>query len=497
MVERQNLRENGDQDASADSRPESRRIFAGPRIRRMRLDLGLTQARMAEELGISTSYMNLIERNQRPLTAQVLIRLAEAYEVDLTLLGGDEEAQAAQALSEIFADPAVAVDIPAHEINDLAAASPMAVQALDRLYRAYQDATQSATVLAEQLSDREDAPLSSGVRFPVEEVRDIFHDRRNHFTGIDDAAEDLARRIGLGAEDAYVALRSWLDREHGLKVRIAPTDLMSQSLRRYDYHRRTVFLSERLSHTARAFQLAYQIAQLNLTKEVADEVEASPLKDDIARDLMWVALSNYAAAAILMPYDAFLKAANALRYDVEALGDRFSAGFEQVAHRLTTLNRAGAKGIPFFLMRVDGAGNVSKRFAAGGFHFARSGGTCPRWNVHDSFRVPGQIFTQIIQLPDMTTYFSIARTVKRMGGDPKLPNQQLAVCLGCEISYAQRICYADRHNLYDPAQATPIGVNCRLCDRPDCTQRAFPPLSKPLVVNPDVRGVSSFTFKLD
>jgi len=492
----------------ADFKADSRKIFAGPAIKRLRRELGLTQVRMAEELGISTSYLNLIERNQRPLTAQLLLRLAETYDIDLKSLAGDEEQQAVAQLQEVFSDPVLAgADVMQQELRDLAAASPTAVQAISRLHRAYQDAMASANAMAEHFSDRDlDAPpavnddihaTGTALQFPVEEVRDHFHSKRNHFAEIDDAAEALYEDAKLHKDEPYFALRDYLKSAHNTNVRILPVDVMSATLRRYDQHNKTIYLSERLPYSARVFQLANRAFMLAHEGMIDAEVEASNLDPISAAPLFKIGLANYAAAALMMPYARFHNAAKTLRYDVEALCDRFSAGFEQVAHRLTTMQRRGDRGIPFFLIRVDTAGNVSKRFSAGGFHFARQGGTCPRWNLHEAFRLPGQIFTQAIQLPDGTSYFSISRTVDRVGGDTAIPNQQFVVGLGCELDHAHRLCYGDSMQLDNPKLTTPIGVTCRLCDRVDCTQRAFPPLNRRLTVHDHVRGVSPFTFSLD
>ena len=224
-------------------------------------------------------------------------------------------------------------------------------------------------------------------------------------------------------------------------------------------------------------------------------VKASSLKGEETLRLARVSLANYFAAALIMPYGRFHKAAEDSGYDIELLARRFGTSFEQTCHRLTTLQRAGARGIPFFLIRVDGAGNVSKRFAAAGFHFSRFGGTCPRWNLHDAFRSPGKIITQIVQLPDDTTYFSIARTVRRPGAGVLAPEQELAIGLGCELTDASRLTYAKGLDLKAPEAVTPIGVNCRLCERPDCAERAFPPINRKLIVDEQARGLSSFTFQ--
>ncbi len=480
-----------------DASRQDKKLFAGPRIRRLRRELGLTQARMAEDLGISASYQNLIERNQRPLTAQILLRLAEVYEADLRGLGGNEEASALAGLKEVFADPMFSTTrFSDQELQDLVATSPTAANAIATLYRAYRDTEMSASTLAERIAGGADMAVSEGARFPVEEVRDLFHDRNNHFPELDDAAEALYARAGLATEEPYVALRAHLDTEHSVQVRIVPVDIAGSALRRYDYHRRCIFLSEALAQTGRNFQLAFQIGLFD-AHEIIDRVIAeSGLSGEESQRVCRIGLASYFAGALIMPYAHFLATAEAMRYDIEGLGRRFGASFEQICHRLTTLQRPGARGIPFFLIRVDSAGNVTKRFSSGGFPFARSGGACPRWNVHDVFRIPGQIFTQTIRMPDGATYFSIARTVSRPGWEVREPDQLLAIGLGCEISYAHRLAHFEG---YDPESRTPtpIGINCRLCERADCYQRAHPPLKHRLTVDANIRGKSPFSFAAD
>ena len=470
-----------------------KKVFAGQRIRRLRRERGLTQARMAADLGISASYLNLIERDQRPVSVQVLLKLADAYDVELRTLGVDDEAQALTALREVFSDPLFRdAGLGIQDLREIASASPAVADAISSLYRAYQESVTSGSMLAEQLAGRDMLDGAEAPGLPLEEVRDFINSRNNHFPDLDDAAERLYANAGIGAEEPYVALRTALRDMHGVSTRIAPADLMPHELRRYDRHRQTIFLSELLDQPGRSFQLAYQLGYFEQSRAIEDIVEASGLDSEEAQRLCRVALANYFAAALLMPYGAFHKTAEAARYDLRLLGRRFGTSFEQVCHRLTTLQRPGARGIPFFLIRVDNAGNVSKRFSAAGFHFARFGGTCPRWNVHDAFRVPGQVYSQVVQMEDGTRYFSIARTVSRAGSGIGVPGDQYVVGLGCDIAHARRIVYSQGYDLDDERAATPIGVNCRLCERLDCSQRAFPPLKHRLAVEDHVRGISPF-----
>ena len=472
-----------------------KKAMLGHKIRRLRQDQGLRQTEMAERLGISPSYLNLIERNHRPVTVPLLFRLGQAFEIDLKDFAKDEEAQLAAGLREVFGDPLFADQTPkAPEIRELAAASPAAAQAVLSLYEAYRDMRESAQALAERLADRDKLQSLDVKGFPVEEVRDFQQAQLNHFPKLETAAEQLWEDAGLDGEDLFRGLGDHLSQVHSLGVRIMPIDVMEDILRRYDRHRRRVLLSEVLPPSGRVFQLAVQVA-LSSQAELLDRLVAKAKLSSIeAEKLCRVGLANYFAGAVMMPYDRFLNAARDQRYDIEILQHRFGASFEQVCHRLTTLQRPGARGVPFFFIRVDNAGNVSKRLSAAGFQFARFGGTCPRWIVHDAFRMPGLIQTQAAEMPDGTGFFTIARTVDASGGWRRGQQPRFAIGLGCETKDAKQLIYAEGVELENRAVATPIGASCRVCERLDCSQRAHPPLNHRLRVDENVRRVTPFTF---
>ncbi len=471
-----------------------RKLFAGPRIRRLRREQRMTQAAMASALGISTSYLNLIEREQRPVSAQILLQLVDVFDIDPRGLVGDEEARAQVQLHEVFGDPIFSdAALSKAELKDVAAASPAAADAVARLYQAYLQSRASNALLAEQLVGA-DTPDNPGATMALEEVRDFITQQNNHFAALDEAAETLHSLGVAGHDEPYLALRTRLEEHHKVQTRIAPIDVMDNTLRRYDRHRQTIFLSELLDQPGRSFQLAYQLAYFEQMSAIEDIIHASGMEKEEARIMTRISLANYFAAAVLMPYGAFLKTAERNKYDITLLGRRFGTSFEQVCHRLTTLQRPGARGIPFFLIRVDNAGNVSKRFSAGGFHFSRFGGTCPRWHVHDAFRIPGKISSQIVQMEDRTRYFSVTRTVSRDNSGFGVPDNQFAIALGCEIKHGDKLTYARGLNLEDDEGDTPIGVNCRLCERRDCNQRATPAVNRALKLDEHVRGLSPFDF---
>ncbi|NQV54354.1 MAG: DUF2083 domain-containing protein [Rhodospirillales bacterium] len=471
------------------------KVFAGTRIRRLRRDMSLTQLQMSVDLGISTSYLNLIERNQRPLSAQVLLRLAETYDVDLKELSGDDESRSVASLKEVFSDPVFSeTRLSNAELIDLVGASPSAAHGVVSLYRAYRESLASNAAMAEQLANREGAQSQDMMRFPIDEVRDYFHDSNNYFPELENAAETLWSDAELSGDALYWGLGQHLKKAHDINVRILPVETLPDVTWRLDRHSRRLFLSEVLVQPSRIFQLALQAGLLGYSGLLDEMVAKTGLTGDEARQLCRLGLANYFAGAVMMPYEAFHAAAEKLRYDIELVANRFNASYEQTSHRLTTLSRAGAKGVPFFFLRIDHAGNISKRFSASGFHFARFGGTCPRWNIFEAFRTPDRIVTQPVIMEDGTTYFTLSRTVRGIGGGHHMPPQQLAISIGCKLDYAKKLVYADGLDLSDQSTATQIGVNCRLCMRADCNQRANPPLNRRVTVAANFRGVSPFTF---
>jgi XRE family transcriptional regulator, fatty acid utilization regulator len=467
-----------------------RKLFLGGRLKRLRRDLGLTQTAMAGDLGVSPSYMNHIERNQRPVSAQLLLRLADTYDVDLRTLGQTAGPASEAELTEAFADPLFQdLAVPRHEIVQLAEDQPAAADALLRLYRAFADRRA-----------RDGTGTDSGDESPPDWVREYVQSRRNHFPELDTLGETLAEALAAEApgEPFETQARARLQSRHALSVRTLPVEVMVEWTRRYDPHRKRLLLSETLGPSSRAFAVAFQLALTEHDAELTALAVAAGAPDEPTRRLLKVSLTNTLAAAILMPYGPFQHTAEETGYDLGRLQARFGVSYEQAAHRLTTLSRPTARGVPFFLMRVDQAGNISKRFASGAFPFSRFGGACPRWRLHSAFRTPGRVITQIIETPDGGRWFTLARTVDRpgharMGHDAFTEGQDLAIGLGCELKHAHRLAYAHGLDLAAP-EVTPIGPSCRLCHRHPCAERAAPPVDRPLVVDDWAKSVSPYPF---
>jgi predicted transcriptional regulator/transcriptional regulator with XRE-family HTH domain len=471
-----------------------KKAMMGYKVRRFRQDLGLNQSELADQLGISPSYLNLIEHNQRPVTVPLLFRLGETFDVDLRQFAEDDEARHAAGLQEVFSDPLFDGNAPGRQdIRELAAASPAASQGVIALYSAYRAMRDGLQSLAR---DADGAPGQGGGRGnPLEEVREFQEAQGNHFPAIEAAAEAMADEADFDPDNLYGGLVGFLRAALGISVTVMPVDVLQDTMRRFDRHQSRILLSEALPPSGRIFHLAAQIALLSQRGPIDAIAREAGFVNDESAGLLRLGLANAFAGAVMMPYDRFLGAARALRYDVEILRRRFGVSFEQAAHRLTTLQRQGWRGVPFFFVRIDTAGNVSKRLSGGGFQFGRFGGACPRWIVHDVFRNPGVIHTQLAQLPDGGAFLTIARTVQPVDAGWRAgPRPLLAVGFGCDVKDARHLVYGDGMDLASPKAAVPIGVSCRMCDRLDCNQRAHPPMNHRLRVEEHIRRLRPYAF---
>ncbi|UWU23640.1 short-chain fatty acyl-CoA regulator family protein (plasmid) [Rhizobium sp. CB3060] len=467
-----------------------RKIFAGPRMRRIRNGLGLTQTAMAQALEISPSYLNLIERNQRPLTVQLLLKLSSVYRVDLDELRGEAGGGAGQ-LREVFADPLLAGEIPGEqELIEVAEAAPNAANGMIRLYRAYREQAARLSDLAELLAREGRVPALAGPRLPLDEVHDRLEHRANFFAGIEDAAEAFHARLAPG-DDLAAALKTWLRSEHGIAVRTLPVHAMPNLRRRYDRHSMRLFLSERLSPFDQLQEVATEVSLLALRQEIHSELEALSLSTPEANRIARFELGRYAAHALMMPYGAFHNAAQRLHYDIDALRARFGTSYEQVASRLTTLQRPGAAGIPFFLMEIDGAGHRLRKVGAQGFPQARFGGGCPKLNVHAAFAQPGQILVEAVEMPDGTGFLTISRTIEGPQANFGERVRRTALLVGCDLGFREEIVYGKALAVAPIA----IGTACRLCERQGCLARAEPPVTRPLGLDEMAAGLSVFDFQ--
>lgn len=466
-----------------------KKMFMGVRLRRLRAERHLSQTAMAQALGLSPSYLNQLEQNQRPLTVSVLLKIDRVLGVDIQAFSGDEEARLIATMRDALADAAEPVTLP--ELKEVASQMPALGRAVIALHRRALEATERMETLALRLGDDRSGTAAPRA-MPFEVVRDYFFEHQNHFDTLDRAAETLADEArGYGGP-----LSEWLtqrlQKNHRIQVLLTRD---AGSKRRFNPDTRALCVSATLEPGQLAFQLATQLALIEADRMIEALIDASSFADEPAsRRLARIGLANYYAGALLLPYGIFLKAAESLRYDIERLSERFGVGFETVCHRLSTMQRPGAPGVPFFFVRVDRAGNISKRQSATHFHFSRTGGTCPLWNVYEAFGQPERILPQLARMSDGRTYLWIARTVS---GGPRgygATRKTFSIGLGCDIRHAPQLVYAKGLDLNDPEAATPIGMGCKVCEREHCPQRAFPFIGRQLDINENESRFAPYGF---
>ncbi len=457
-----------------------RKLLAGHAIRRLRRRSGLTQAAMAEMLAISPSYLNLVERNQRPVSATLIVKLAESFDFDPRALAAAEPGGGADAIRRRLADPMFAdLEIDRNEVEEWLASAPGGAEAFARVF------------------DRLGSGVTAGTSDdPVALVRREIERWRNHFADLDAAAETLADELRMGAGDLYGAIAERLRTKHAITIRVLPADVLPDTLRRLDLHARQLQLSEVLDPASRTFAVAFQLGQIEARAEIDALAKGAGFTDRPAERLYRRHLLGYFAAAVMMPYARFLRGCEATGYDIELLQRRFGAGFEQVAHRLTTLHRVGARGLPFFMIRIDRAGQASKRYAgASGAPLVDADGRCPLWRLHHAFDRPGSLMVQLVELEDGARWLTMARTVTPQGRPFGAIHAEFAIGLGVEALLAGTLAAARGVDLRGVAM--PIGLGCRACFRSDCPQRSAAPAGRALLINERERRTSALTFAGD
>ncbi|OYU38529.1 MAG: XRE family transcriptional regulator [Pseudorhodobacter sp. PARRP1] len=441
------------------------KTFIGPHLRRLRLERSETQAAMARALGISASYVNLLENNERSVSVAILLRLFDVYGVDWRDIAEEDSTSQLADLRAVSGDPLFTENRP--EIAQIRAAivhAPAVVQAFLTLYRAYQSAS-------DQLLSLSQNETSTAGPSPEAAVHDVFRRNRNHFSALETAAESFWGSPSIPRDDIYAALKQRLQQKLGVAVRLARVEDLPGALRQYDEAGREILLSEALDHPNRIFQLVHMAGLLEQRPLIDSLVQRANITVAHGTARLRVELANYFAAAVLMPYTAFLAEARRTKYDFDHLATRFGVSFEQACHRATTLQREGAMGVPFFFLRIDKGGNVSKRFNATDFHLAEYGGACPRLDVHTSFRTPGRIMSQFVEMPDRSQFFVFSRTVDRPTWQRHAQDNRLAVAMGCAVQHTPEIGYAEYFNMAHTT-ITEVGINCRICPRANCDQRA-------------------------
>ncbi|MFZ5692725.1 MAG: helix-turn-helix domain-containing protein [Pseudomonadota bacterium] len=460
------------------------KTFVGPQLRQLRRARGQTQAEMAKALGISAGYVNLLENNQRSLSVRLLMALADTYQVDWRDMVRDESSNLFSELRNVIRDPMFSGNVP--DLEELRAAidhAPRLVEQFVALYGIHR--TTLERIMRQGTASGPEGLLASSAESVI---HDFFRDNSNYFHALEMAAEKLRREEACETDDIYSVLKARLSNAHGIAVRRRAAEDMTQALRVYDRDARVIHLSEALDHCNQVFQLAHVLCLVEFEDLLNELTAASGITKKTSLARCQIELANYFAAAFVMPYEPFLRTAESTAYDIDRIAARFAVSFEQACHRLTTMQRPGAQGVPFFFLRVDKAGNVTKRFNSTSFHLAEYGGSCPVWNIHMAFRTPGVILPQFVELPDGDRFFTISRTADRPAINLETQDHRLSVALGCELQYAGRLRYAAPFNLNDQRIFSKIGINCHLCPRQACSQRAHQPVFMELPLDTARRG---------
>lgn len=519
------------------------RSLIGAKLRERRKLLGLRQTDLAAQLGISASYLNLIEANKRSIGGSLLKRLAERLGLVLDELDGAAERRLVRDLRELAGEPLLAeLQLEQASAEALAGQHTDWGRALVTLHRAWLDGNRAVSALSDRLNqdpflgdavhsmlsrvaairssaeildtvddltpeqrqrfvsivDSESARLSDVAQAlaaffdkahtstrsitPVDEVDDFIFEHDNHFPRLEEAAADF--RVAAALDDACseAAILEHLQRIHGVQPRVrAAREMAPAAIRQpvwFDAATRELSIADSVTPSTRRFQLLRLAVELfHHGQAVAEPVQDSPLlTSDAARRRAQSALSSYMAAAVLMPYERVHAAAVETRYDIDHLARRFGASLEQVCHRLVTLRRPGAQGIPFGMMRVDPAGFVTKRFPLPHLLLPAHGNACPLWAVYQAFQSPGAIVRQLVDFPSGDRYLFLARTIEKQRPGFAMPRRLMSLMLACDALHADKMVYAQGLDLSPTAPATPVGANCRLCTRTDCAYREEDPI---------------------
>ncbi|WP_298560342.1 helix-turn-helix transcriptional regulator [uncultured Aliiroseovarius sp.] len=465
---------------------QGRKLFAGARLRNLRKTKGLTQREFAKRLSVSASYLNQLENNQRPLSASVMLALVDTFEIDLADLASDESVRVAADLNEAIADPILAGRRPSRQELKLAIANtPEFAHAFLTLHQGYQSLKENMAMLNDQL----ERGNITATPLPYEEVRDFFHYKDNYFDQLDRNAENRARESGIDGERNREAAITRLKERHGITVSFERGEKQNFMFSDFKPNMNRFWVNVDMPWPSQCFLLWHQIALLEDAEEIEKLVEAASFQTDEGRSIARIGLANFAAGATLMPYGEFLAAASDTRHDIELLARKFGASIEQVAHRLSTLQRPGAKGVPFYFVRVDRAGAITKRHSTTRLQFARYGGACPLWNVHQAFETPAEIVRQLAETPDGERYICIARAITKRSPGFRSPIRRYAIALGSSVDFAKQIVYADDLKVDAPDAYDKIGISCRICNRRSCPQRAVPPIDRKITVSQTTRQI--------
>ena len=463
----------------------------GHKIKTKRRKLGISQVDLSKKISISPSYLNLLESGKRKVNVDLLLKLAEELNIEMTDISRKTDTNLYQNLMDLLGDNLFEdLDITNFDIKELVNVNPLIAKALVKLGDNYKKKNQDIVSKVENISGKFiDSRKNS---FPGEVVSDFLQENENYFPKLEEFANNFNNKIKTSNRVGYSSICEYLLNKHRIEVKDVVPDEKKPFTKQFDIAKKIFLVSDYLTLETKKLYAGAQVAQLEANEIIDEYLNSFSFPTEESKKLSKVALLNYAGAAIIMPYKSFYEECIKQRYDVELLQNTFAVSFEQVAHRITCLQDPKMKGIPFHMLRADVAGNISKRFSLSGIEIPRYGGACPRWNIYKAFTMPGKINAAASKMPDGEKYICIARTVEKGIGKHGMEKTLLSIGLGCQVKYAKDFVYADSLNLNDKKTETPIGVNCRTCDRMDCQQRAFPPLHKKFDIDLNKRGISVY-----
>ena len=463
----------------------------GPKIKAFRRQVGLQANKLAEQVGISPSYLNLIEGGKRKIDGDLIIKICKELRIELSDLTSKADINLENSITELLGDEIFDdLDIVGPEVKDLVNTNPKIAKALVKLGDNFKRKDHDIINRVENISGK--IIDSRKASFPGEVVSDFLQENKNYFPKLEEFANNIFAKIQLNNRATYMALCDFLKKEYKISVKdVVPKEGKSFS-KIFDKEKKELWLSDYVALETKKLYAAAQIAHEGAISEINNYLSKFSFPTEESKKLTQVALLNYCGAAILMPYADFHRECIKQKYDLELLQNTFATTFEQIAHRVTSLQDPKLPGIPFHFLRVDIAGNISKRFSLSGIEIPRYGGACPRWNVYSAFTRPGKIQAAVSKMSNGEKYVCIARTVEKGVGRFGENKSILSIGLGCEAKYAKDFVYTENLNINDKKTEIPIGVSCRTCDRLDCSQRAFPPLHKKFDVDVNSRGISVY-----
>ena len=453
----------------------------GQRLRELRLRRGLQQSEVARRLKISPAYLSLIEKGKRVVQLPLLFQALELYDVAVEdFMQSLGERHVDDGLAQLLDDPLLrSLNLTEEDLASISS-EPRMVTTITALFNLYKNTRSQLDHVMARIAQREKQGDDDALRFgynPYDEVTDFLEQHDNWFGSLEERAQQFRRDCGFGRRVSSEDLERGLLEQTGVRVRRIADRADSSVIRSWDADERILTVSNDLFEQRMKFQLAHTVALALFDEEGLYEpiVEGYRGQHAETRKLIKIHLANYFAGALLLPYPEFYREVTATRHDVELLAHLFESSYETVAHRMCNLSDPRRRGVPMHFLRVDLAGNISKRYSGDGIRFPHHGGSCPKMAVHLAFLTPNVVAKQYSSFPDGSTYFCFAKVVSEPVQGSLVKGTTYSIGLGTHADDAKHFAYADDIPFADPKKmAVPVGTTCRFCERADCNMRSAP-----------------------